>query len=346
MTDGLSPRLLVEGFECFNGPGAPARRSIGMLDLTDPITEALLHARLASPAPDRIPINLFASALGREAAAIAWAGRLAIPSFAAAIDRFVEVVGGIGGIREFRLHLKAVEAAASSLTEAEALQSKVASARFVPHEALGDAAGMFHCAFGSEDDYVEDPAEAYGTWRRDEYDRSHPRPDADFDATETQAWREGYRVWARREKPPIVFLTTLVPFAGVDAATIREAFEDEGRVDLPDILSSACDDHHEDAVEQLVDECQLHEIVRSWLPHAGKGTREDIALETGVAAWNARQTLESFEPDFGRCTGTSHDVDADEIARWCERNVDRARERLTRVKVWRPAPDACASRAA
>lgn len=346
MTDATSPRLLVEGFECSDGPGAPVRRSIGMLDLTDPITEALLYARLASPAPQRISVNLFASALGREAADIAWAGRLAIPTFAGAIDRFVEAVGGIGCIREFRLHLKSVQSAAFALEVAEELQAKVAAARFVSHDALGDAARMFHCPCGSGDDYVEDPAEAHGTWRRDDYERSHPRPKADFDAPETEAWREAYRIWARREKPPMVFLTTLVPFAGVDPATIREAFEDEGRVDLPNILSSACDDHHEDAIEQLVDESQLHEIVRSWLPHAGKGTMEDLALEAGVAAWNARQTLESFEPDFGRSTGTSLDVDAVEIARWCERNVERARQSLSLAQVWRTAQDACPPKAA
>lgn len=346
MTDATSPRLLVEGFECFDGPGAPARRSIGMLDLTDPICEALLYARLASPAPQRISVNLFASALYREAADLAWAGRLAIPGFAGAIDRFVGSIGGLGNIREFRRHLRDVNTAAAALTRAEELATMVGAAEFVAHDALGCSSRMFHCPFGSEDDYVEDPAEAYGTWRRDDYDRSHPRPKADYDAPETEAWREGYRVWARREKPPMVFLTTLVPFAGVDPATIREAFEDEGRVDLPNILSSVCDDHHEDAIEQLVDESQLHEIVRTWLPHGGKGTTEDLALEAGVHAWNARQTLESFEPDFGRCTGTSQDVDAVEIARWCERNVQRARESLAQIQVWLPEGDARAPKAA
>lgn len=346
MTDATSPRLLVEGFECFDGPGAPARRSIGMLDLTDPISEALLYARLASPAPQHVSVNLFATALRREAADLAWAGRLAIPAFAGAIDDFVEAVGGIGSIRKFRRHLRDIEAATSSLTESDDLLTKVVGAQFVPHESLGEASRMFHSPFQLGDDYVEDPAEAYGTWRRDEYDRSNPRPNADYDALETEAWREGYRVWARREKPPMVFLTTLVPFAGVDPATIREAFEDEGMVDLPNILTSACDDHHEDAIEQLVDESQLHEIVRLWLPHAGKGTAEDLALDTEVAAWNARQTLESFEPDFSRCTGTSQDVDADQIVRWCERNVERARQRLAQARIWRRAQDACVPKAA
>lgn len=347
MTDAASPRLLVEGFECFDGPGAAARRSIGTLDLTVPITEALLYRRLASPAPPRISVNLFASALDRVVADVAWSGRLAIPGIATAIDRFVLAIGGLGNIREFRRHLTDIENATFALTRAVELRTTVAAAAFVPLDALGDAPRMFHCPCGfAEGDYVEDPSDAYPFWKQAEYERLHPRPTADFDAPEIEAWREGYRVWSHTERPPMVFLTTCVPFAGVDAAAVREAFEDEGKVDLSEILTSACDDHHEDAIEQLVDEGDLHRVVEAWLPHAGKGTAEDLALEAGISTWNARQTMESFEADLGRCTGTSSSVDADEIARWCERNVERARGNLTRVQIWQAPPDVAAPRAA
>lgn len=69
MTATTTPRLLVEGFECLEGQGT--RRSLGMLDLTDPISEALMFRRLASPAPAGIPVRLFASALPRDAADMA-----------------------------------------------------------------------------------------------------------------------------------------------------------------------------------------------------------------------------------------------------------------------------------
>ena len=338
MNDATSPRLLVEAFECLDGQGVPVRRSIGMLDLTAPITEALLYRRLASPAPERIAVGLFSSALDRESADVAWAGRLAIPAFAGAIDRFVSAIGGLAQIRDFRRHLKGASDALAALEQAEELRSTVAAAAFVPSGELATASRMFHCPLGSaEGDYVGDPSEAYVFWRQAEYERKHPRPKAEFDTPETEAWREAYSAWARTAKPPMVFLTIPVPFAGVDAATIREAFDDEGKVDLSDILGSACDDHHEDAIEEIVDEGALHALVAAWIPHAGKGTAEDLALEACIADWNGRQTMESFEADPTRCTGTSPDVDAAEIARWCDRHVERARETLARARIWQPA---------
>lgn len=338
MTDASPPRLLVEAFECLDGPGAPVRRSIGMLDVTDPITEALLYRRLAFPAPERIAVGLFSSALGREAADVAWGGRLAVPGFAAAIDRFVAAIGGLGQVRDFRRHLKAAADALAALERAEELRSTSIAAAFVQAGDLPEEPRMFHCPLGSaEGDYVGDPSDAYPFWRHAEYERLHPRPKADFDAPETVAWREAYAAWARTEKPPMVFLTNPVHFAGVDASTIREAYEDEGKVDLPDILTSACDDHHEDAIEEIVDEGALHALVAAWISNAGKGTPEDLALEAGIAEWNGRQTMVSYEADPTRCTGTSPDVDAAEIARWCDRHVERTREALARARIWSAA---------
>ena len=350
MSNSAAPRLLVEGFECLTGPAFPARRSLGMLDLSSPISEALLFRRIASPAPKSISVGLFASALDREVATIAWEGRLAIPGLAASIDGFLREIGGLAGIRGFRRHLKVVDTATTALKRAEEIRDLVAAAACVPPSEVGEG-GMVYCHLGhGEAEFVHDAAEAYSSWQFDAYAKRHPRPDVDFDAPEYQAWSEAYRTWVRAEKPPMVFLTTPIHFAGLDATTIRQAFEDEGEVDLPGLLTSACDDHHEDAFEQLVAEDDLFALIAGWLPHAGKGTPEDFALETELAAWNGRQTLVSYMLDPSRYTGTAADVDAAEIARWCAQHVDRANASLEAAGIWAPsapgAEDAPAPRAA
>ena len=90
-----APRILVEAFECLPDQAPPSRRRIGVLDLSDPISDALLFRRISSPAPQIISVGLFASALDRNVSTIAWEGRLAIPNLAASIDAFVSGIGGI-----------------------------------------------------------------------------------------------------------------------------------------------------------------------------------------------------------------------------------------------------------
>lgn len=335
-----APRLLVEAFECLPGPAPQSRRRIGLLDLSDPISDALLFRRLASPAPQCVSVRLFAPALDRDVATIAWEGRLAIPDLAASIDAFVSEVGGIEGVRRFRRHLTGVGAADRAVQRAEEFRDLVAQANFVPYPEAGKAA-MFYCHLGHGDaEYVSTAADAYPSWRFDDYVRRHPRPDVDFDAPEHVAWSAGYDAWAKQERPPLVFLTTPVHFAGLDAAALRDAFEDDGEVDLPTLLASACEDHHEDAFEQLVDEDGLFDLVAAWLPHAGKGTAEDLALEPALATWNGRQTLVSYMLDETRYTGTSPDVDAGAIARWCARHVERAKASLEEARIWSSLPSA------
>jgi hypothetical protein len=345
-----APRILVEAFECLPDQASPSRRRIGVLDVTDPISDALLFRRIASPAPRGISVGLFASALDRDVATIAWEGRLAIPDLSASIDAFVSEVGGIEGVRRFRRHLTGVGAAARAAQRAEEFRDLVAQAAFVPHHEAGEGA-MFYCHLAlGEAEYVATVADAYPSWRYDDYVARHPRPDVDFDAPEHVAWSAGYDAWARAERPPLVFLTTPLRFAGLDAAALRDAFEDDGEVDLPAILASACDDHHEDAFDDLVDECALFDLVAAWLPHAGKGTPEDLALEQALADWNGRQTLVSYMLDETRYTGTSPDVDADGIARWCSRHLERAKASLDEARIWSPLPsvigDVPSSRAA
>ena len=349
MTATTTPRLLVEGFECLEGQGT--RRSLGMLDLTDPISEALMFRRLASPAPAGIPVRLFASALPRDAADVAWDGRLAIPGFGTAVDVFCKAVGGLAVMREFRLHLDGIRRAEFALRTAEELQALVAAATFIPPADAAAGQAMFYCHLGAGDsEYLAEADDAYGWWRYDEYVRGNPRPDADSGDPGMAAWSAAYSAWVRTEAPPMVFLTTVMPFAGIDAASIRDAFEDEGKVDVPALLESACDDHHEDAQEDLVDEDALHELVEAWLPHAAKGTPEDLALEAALADWNGRQTLHSFMLDGSRFTATSADAGPEEIARWCARHVDRAEQALAEARIWVPAVsealDAVAPRAA
>lgn len=335
-----APRLLVEAFECLPGPAAQSRRRIDLLDLSDPISDALLFRRIASPAPRSISVGLFASALDREVATIAWEGRLAIPDLAASIDAFVSDLGGIEGVRRFRRHLTVVGAATRAVQRAEEFRDLVAQAAFVPCPEAGEGA-MFYCHLAlGEAEYVATVADAYPSWRYDDYVGRHPRPDVDFDAPEYVAWSAGYDAWARAERPPLVFLTTPLRFAGVDAAALRDAFEDDAEVDLPAILASACEDHHEDAFDHLVDEDALFDLVAAWLPHAGKGTPEDLALEPALADWNGRQTLVSYMLDETRYTGTSSDVDAGAVARWCVRHVERAKASLEAARIWSPLPSA------
>ncbi|MDE4914222.1 hypothetical protein PQI07_26485 [Methylobacterium sp. 092160098-2] len=345
-----APRILVEAFECLPDQAPPSRRRIGVLDLSDPISDALLFRRISSPPPQIISVGLFASALDRNVSTIAWEGRLAIPNLAASIDAFVSGIGGIEGIRRFRRHLTDIGTATRAVQRAEEFRDLVAQASFVPLAEAGQGA-MFYCHLAhGEAEYVPAAGDAYPAWRYDDYVRRHPRPDVDFDAPERLAWNAGYDAWAGEERPPLVFLTTPVHFAGLDAAALRDAFEDDGAVDLPTLLASACEDHHEDAFEQLVDEDGLFDLVAAWLPHAGKGTAEDLALEPAIATWNGRQTLVSYMLDEARYTGTSTDVDAAAIARWCARHVERAKASLEEARIWSPLPsaigDAPSSRAA
>lgn len=142
MTATTTPRLLVEGFECLEGQGT--RRSLGMLDLTDPISDAIMFRRLASPAPMGIPIRLFASALPRGIADVAWDGRLAIPGLGTAIDAFCKAVGGLAAMRDLRLHLDGIRRAEFALRTAEELQALVAAATFVPPAEAAAGQAMFY----------------------------------------------------------------------------------------------------------------------------------------------------------------------------------------------------------
>jgi hypothetical protein len=198
--------------------------------------------------------------------------------------------------------------------------------------------------FGHEDHFQSSPREVYEGVLLEQYaDTVEPRP-RECGAQEWQAWIARCAAWERERVPPFVWGTRPVRWDGISAAWIREAVlsgtdSDSGGPELETsvedmIESDVTDQHHEDAMDEVVDWKGLA-FVDEWLPHAGSGDAVDLAFEGKVAEWNAKQTLVSYYEDHGTVVPSRDGVDMATIDRWCEREVERRREALERYGYWR-----------
>lgn len=89
--------------------------------------------------------------------------------------------------------------------------------------------------------------------------------------------------------------------------SLREVVADEmeGNDIKPDVdqlvsefIENEMADQYEDAEDDIVDLDGLQAAVEAWLPHAGSGSPEDLALDAAIASWNAKQTITSYMVDF------------------------------------------------
>lgn len=354
------PRFVTAAFEAVDNPDGTERERIpmGEVDLTNSIAEKADRMRggfdVERFASD-VLIGDISPDLPEDMRKVAWAGRLATPSFREDAIAFVEAIGGVERMPEFKERLDVVKGLERNLERAKETLRDVRAATLV--KPSPDIV-MFY-APANHDPYVTELEDAYSGLEWDAYVKTHPRP-AEFEGPVYDAWIAGLRD-APRVAPLHVFATLPSHWAGLDPAFVRSEVADaiEGAAEaeaerLADIASgkparerpivatpfdveehfySDLQDHYEDAHRDVVDLDGVCAILDAWEPHAGKGTPEDLALEGKLAEWNARQTIVSYGADMTRILSIYGDDHATIVAR-CEKDVLALEEAVEAASVW------------
>jgi len=329
---GGMPRLLVEAFE--TDEEGNDLRSLGMQDLTDAVVRAMCpspsrHVREIEMPPMVMTLQ---SGLSEEARRLGYGARLALTGFGDRLEEFIVRIGGRALLPDFRKRLDEASWVSVLLRDAEKELAAVRAARF---EEDASRQVMVHLSHDARD-YADSPDDAYGYWQWHEYTDKHPVPGWDREEDRNEWWVR-YHAWTDENAPPFVFGTLPDPWQGVNAEDLRIEARDVGEINLPAMLEGWLEVHYEGAYDDVVDERELEAIVKEWLPHAGWGNAEDKALEGKVSAWNARQNIVAYVPDFGTVLPTGNaKTHADAIA-WCERHVAGLRRRLDELSRWQPA---------
>lgn len=318
-----APRLEMETF----GGAEGEEVSLGTADLTYAVVQDMnahgVHVRMPKMPP---MVMMLSPSLNDERRQFGMAGQLSIPGFEEKLNAWIEEIGGLNAIPAMKAHLRDVSDAKRRLEDAERIEMRVATA------ILSDGAGMgMFCPVAGQD-YVPDLADVYDGFRWEEYVRDHPRPEGlDFDSAEYQAWDADYQAWKRRVAPPFVFGTTEHSWSGIDEKRVREAFEDEGEVDVESMIENDLE-ILEDGTDMVKDHDGINAIISEWEAHAGSGDAIDLGLGEKLAAWNRKQNVFWYYRDSTVVVPAFTDAGIDEIKAWCSNAVEAARKRLDEVE--------------
>jgi hypothetical protein len=152
----------------------------------------------------------------------------------------------------------------------------------------------------------------------------------------SDAWDVAYGKWVAENAPPFLFGTNEMHWDGIDPADLRLQIEEDGTADASVLVENGLSDHYDDAANDVVDEVGIDVIVKEWAPHAGKGTPEDLALEEKVAAWNAKQRIMSYYPNFKIILPSREGHTKEDAIAWCSRRVAEVRAELDGMSRWTP----------
>lgn len=256
--------------------------------------------------------------------------RVAVPGFGNKVSAFIEKVGGVQAVANLHKLHEGVRSAKTRLEEAKKQVETVRKAT-----CRMDCAGyvmVFSDHISRNEGYVqvEDLQGAFDFHRYDEYAAILPKPD--LETPEHNAWWAQYRRWVDHVAPPFVFATNPIVWNGMDPDDLRQdVLEAKDCGEDYDVYQAVhdrvSDEHWEGAYEEVVDLADLSAIIEEWLPHAGTGSAEDKALESKVAAWNAKQNLVSYMVDPAVVVALKGATQADIIA-WCESEVERRKREL------------------
>jgi hypothetical protein len=321
------PRLLVEAFE--TDASGERIKSLGGQDLTRVVIDRMRPYAGSPIRPFIHTISSLHNGLSEEARGAGYDGRLSLPGLTAAIDAFVKRVGGPDAVGRFKDRLDQIQSQARAVEEATLELARIRKADF-----SNDFSRLDFVYLPRGGEYLADFGEAYAHWDWDNYVARHPRPPfgdgLGFGGPKLEAWQAAYAAFVREAAPPYVYATTPVPWKGVDAADIRNAIEEEDDdFDVDNLLSSEMDEHYEDAYSDIVDPDVLQEIAETW----AKGG-DSTALDREVAAWNAKQSITSYYPDYGvALPAFPGKTKADAIA-WCEADLAAQTRKFAELHAW------------
>lgn len=337
------PQIAVEAFIDEKGG---TRVPLGLVDFTADFAERIsrfppeldrMLGRPRSGARSGIFVSDIANALPMEARPAAWEGRVALPGLKEALETVAAQIGG--DFAALHAACVAVRDATLKSDEAERELEKLSAARWETDTS------RFEMFYGSQfpEDFVYGLDDVTGNWRVDEFTKRDPRPKG-WEGPELEAWSGRHNAWVRANIRPYAYATCVKAWEGITLERIREAAEDDGGPDVESMIESDMDDHHEDALERVVDSDALHDAVSTWLAQGGLQGGDDAALGAALEAWNARQTIISYEPDLTIAVPIFPDVTQDEAMAFAVRRLAAEREALDAARgKWRtgvPAEEA------
>lgn len=332
------PRIAVDAYALNEDE---ARVHLGRIDFTAVIAELIarspseLGRLLGNPESGTrtgIFVSDIANALPMDVRPVAWDGRLQLPGLREAIQAAAERVGGDftglhGACTRIRDSQWRLEQASREL-------ARLASARWET-----DTSG-FAMFFGTQfrDDYEADMDEAAEGWGLDAFAAIDPCPKG-WEGPEYDAWVERHATWVRANMQPYAYATAENPWPGISLARIREAAEDEDGPDIEGMIESDMEDHHEDASEQVVAVEDMTAAVKTWMAQGGLVGGDDASLADAIKAWNARQTITSFNPDLSVALPVFADATRDEALAFAKGRVVAANAALEAAQgSWRVCP--------
>ncbi len=338
------PRITVEGFT--HRPPAP-RISLGHADLSYAVLSILAQpGRLDAWRRDHISITLdhIIQYLPANMTIAAWKGALVLPDLENAIAIMAAAVEAAGGSEHIKQNLDQVRRIDELVSQAEATLSYVEKADWVPH------ATNFGVVYGRQfpGDYqtTEDLAKVLSSWEKDRWMRIQAYQAGDAPPGQSEAQMKSYESWVRETVPPFAFGTETRIWPGLQAHDIRRVLADE-RMATPmesqttqtewtadlirDYVTAIVKSEHEDAIGSIVDLDGLVHFIDRWMPYAGCGNTEDLALEGYLAEWSDKQTIATFRPDFSVIVPLFPGVEQSDAIAWCRRDLERAKAALSAV---------------
>lgn len=127
-----------------------------------------------------------------------------------------------------------------------------------------------------------------------------------------------------RHAPPYAFATKPDTWQGVDFKDIIEAMEEEGdfsQSDLEHLINNGLEEHHEDAIEDVVDLDELFEAVGTWSKNREQNpAHHDDHLNAFLIAWNQKQNITSYYLDFSQVVATNG-ASKDEMVNWLRHHI-------------------------
>lgn len=323
------PRFRIEAFDGSNDT------SLGMLDLTESIAGSLTRQpRLAEDwiKGQGVLISHLSPFYNASIDKVAYAGNLSLPRFGSAFERFLKKAGGVESMKALYRTLKDIRHADWDVVRAEEELDQVRKASWQEDVRAFEFLFSRHL----QDEYVQEAEGAFDDWIWNMYVESDPAP-RDVHSPEYEAWKERSQAWLRNTAPPFLFGTVPNKWFGLAPLDVRAQFEEEEKVHVWDLIENSLSNHHEEAEDQVVDAEGIEKIVTEWLPHAGKGTSEDLALERLMAEWNDKQDIVSYYPDTSVIVPAWDGATHEAAIAWAERRVDAARAKVAELEdSWQP----------
>jgi hypothetical protein len=326
------PRLLTEAFRYPEGEQThgPAM-SLGNFDLTDSAARAIGNhpKHLERWRRNEVYVSEIAGDVSDAHRDAAYAGDIGFPNLPVDLEAFLGVVGGISALPSLLKVLQRINTLRFQREHVIDLKRMVTEAEIVP---AIDCDTVYHPLCARE--FAEDVASLQDDWCFDRWFKDHPRP---RNEAEVPAWEAAYSAFCREHEPSFVFLTRPEYWQGVRPEEVREDVENDPEgFDVWNLIENSLSEFHEDAGSEIKDAEALEAIISGWLPEAGTGSPADLALDTQLAAWNAKQSIHCYYADTTRMFVVEGKT-RDDAAAWCDREISRIDAKMaTLEEEWTP----------